>query len=101
MPEDRKVYGMLAVAPVDFPNEVELRVYPHDKETGLATGGCYPYIEHRSWEWVRSYVPLVPCAWAEIEQNLKDGNCAALGLGEYSISLPDGTDGARIVQGEA
>jgi len=92
-----KVYGMLAVAPVDFPNDLELRVYPHDKETGLAFGGFYPNTEHRTWEWVRSHIPLVPYGWAEIEEGLKNGECAALGLGEYSMNLPDGADGPGIV----
>jgi len=96
-----KIYGMFAAAPVDFPNEVELRIYPHDKETSLASGGFYPYIEHRSWEWVRSRVPLVEYAWANIEQELRGGNCAALHLGEHSIDLPDGAEGPGILQEEA
>jgi hypothetical protein len=98
MTEGKKVYRMLAVAPVDFPTEVELRVYPHDKETGLALRGSYHYAKHRSWEWVQSSVPLVPHAWAEVEQTLKAGNCAALGLGEYSVDIPDGATGPGIVQ---
>jgi len=91
-----KVYGMLAAAPIDFPDEVELRVYPHDRETGLGYDGCYAYGEHRSWEWVRTFVPLVPHAWPEIEERLRGGECAALHLGEHTIDLPDGTEGPGI-----
>lgn len=98
---EHKVYGMLAAAPIDFPNEVELRIYPHDKETGLEYGGFYPYTEHRSWQWMQSFIPLVPHAWAELEQRLRDGACIPLVLGEHSIDLPDGTEGPGIVQRKA
>ena len=98
MAEEKKIYGMLAVAPINFPNEVEMRIYPHDKKTGLQYGGFYSYAEHKTWQWVRSFVPLVPHAWADIEMNVKDGKCAALGLGEYSIDLPDGMKGPGIIE---
>jgi hypothetical protein len=95
---DCKVYGMLAAQAVNFPDEIELRVYPRDKQTGAPLPGCYPYLEHKSWSWMRRSMPLQPHGWPEIEQTLKDGGCAALALGEYPVSLPDGTDAPGIVQ---
>jgi len=93
-----KVYGMLAAAPIDFPDEIELRVYPHDKETGLGYGGFYSYTERRSWQWMQSFIPLVPHAWADIEQKMMEGGCVPLGLGEHSIDLPDEVEGPGIVK---
>ena len=91
-----RVYGMLVAAPIHFPNELELRVYPHDKATGLQFGGFYPYMERKSWQWVQSFVPLVASAWAEIEEQLKEGKSVALLLGEHSMDLPDGTIGPGV-----
>ena len=97
-----KIYGMLAVAPIDFPNDLEMRIYPHDRETGLGLSGCYPYSEHRSWEWLRTFVPIEPYAWAALEQNLREGKCVPLGiLREHEINLADGSEGPGIEQIEA
>ena len=96
-----KVYGMLAVAPIDFPNDLEMRIYPHDRETGLQLTGCYPYSEHRTWEWLRSFTPLEPWAWAPLEENLRAGKTVPLGmLGEHPIELPDDAEGPGIIRVE-
>jgi hypothetical protein len=92
---------MLAVEPIDFPNNLELRVYPHDRETGLGLPGCYPYSDHKTWEWLRATAPIEAYAWAALEQNLREGKCVPLGiLGEHEIDLPDGADGPGIVRTE-
>ncbi len=90
---------MLVVASIDFPDDLELRVYPHDRETGLGFPGFYPYSVHQSWDWLRSTAPLESWSWATLEENLKAGKAVPLGLlGEHEIELPDGTVGPGIVQ---
>jgi len=47
---------------------------------------------------MQSFIPLVPHAWADIEQKLLEGACVPLGLGEHSIDLPDEVEGPGIVK---
>jgi hypothetical protein len=46
---------------------------------------------------MQSFIPLVPHAWPEIEQKLKEGACVPLVLGEHSMELPDAAEGPGIV----
>ena len=92
------VYGKLVAVPIDFPNEVQLRVLPHDRETRLELRGSYPYIEHKSWRWLRETSPLMPHEWSVIEERLKNGLCAEVGFGEFSMDLPDGAEGPGIIR---
>ena len=88
------VYGILAGSPIDFPREVQLRVYPHNRDTGEALGGCCSLLPHRSWDWIQAHIPIASYEWARLEEMLKQGQTVKLAPEprEHTLELPDEVD---------
>ena len=88
----RDISGTVIILPVNFPNEVEIRVVPHSKKTGLAFDGSFPIKPHRSWAWVRQFYAVRTAHLDACEQVLSEGKPVTLVVGEFPVEFEKESD---------
>lgn len=94
-----ELYGMTAINPINFPDEVEIRVLPLSPDNDAWLGGSFSMKPYRSWGWVRFHYAVSSYQFDETEAHLKNGECANLVRGPIVMEVPDETtfpDGARF-----
>jgi len=57
----------LLIHPINFPDELQILIFPVNQETNQPLGGNFPMAEHHNLEWTRNQYPLV----AEHENRLR------------------------------
>jgi hypothetical protein len=82
-----RVYGALVAKPIAFPNDLEIRLFPHRSRDDSRIGGFHAYEDHRSWDWVRDRYPMN----SDKEARIRAGECIRLHLGWIEDDFPEGT----------
>lgn len=90
MPRDISVYGRLAIAPIQFPEEVELRVHAKDRKTSEPLGWFITVFPHRTWQWVCERFRLTDEEIAEAAGHLEAGAAWGIRDGIFNTPLDDG-----------
>lgn len=94
-----ELYGMTAINPIHFPDELEIRVLPLSPDDDRWLGGSFSMKPYRSWEWVRLHHPVPGYQFDETEAHLRNGECANLAKGLVPMEVADETifpDGAHF-----
>ncbi len=80
---------MIAVKPISFPDDLEVRVYPLSRKNDAWLGGFFPMTSHRTWDWVLRQYPLREEVFEDAKRHLEAGETANLVRGEMTIDLPE------------
>ncbi len=86
---DIKVYGTLAIEPINFPDEVRILIYPQHPDTGIWSGNPIALTPNRSWEWIKMHYPVTKQTFIECERYLRDGEIGSLIRDIHPITVPD------------
>ena len=93
-----RIYAGLVVSPINFPAELEIHIFPLNRETNQPLGGNFPMIEHHSLEWARNQYPLRE----EDERELRAGRRVIVFAGDVvgefldEVVFPEGSNVQRL-----
>jgi hypothetical protein len=80
-----RIYAGLVVNPISFPVELEILIFPLNRESNQPLGGNFPMIEHHTLEWARNQYPLRE----EEEDQLRAGRRVNVFTGYVVGEFPD------------
>jgi hypothetical protein len=85
----REVRAMVAIRPINFPDELEIRFYPLARKGSSTSAKFFIKNSHHTWDWVRNQYPVSKEAFEKVEGYLRAGELANLISGDMELDLPD------------
>jgi hypothetical protein len=80
-----RICAGLVIHPLRFPEELEILIFPLDRESDRLLGGSFPMIQHHTLDWARVQYPL----GGEDENQLRAGRRVNVFTGYVVAEFPD------------
>jgi len=80
------IFGALVAQPVNFPDEIEVKLFPlRSADCSRIGRSAWSFEERRTWDWLKRTHPIAPDA----EEHIKNGEAVRLVTGPIVATLPD------------
>jgi hypothetical protein len=83
-----RIFGALVAKPINFPDDLEIRLFPVRRHDESQIGGSYPFEDHHSWDWVQRRYPVN----SEGEARIKAGESIQVFRGDVTTGFPEGSE---------